>query len=418
MSDPIRRSVRLAMWEVIPFAIMTGLTESFMVPYALAMGATAFQAGLLTSVRQLVLSLAQVKSAEGVHWAGSRKRLALWTSGIQGLLWIPTAFVAWLFGPWAVGALVVLFTLGMTANAFGTPAWGSLVSEYLAPDDRGRFFGRRNLLLGVGTTVAGLVAGLLLQSTESAPLRGFAILCLAAAVIRGVSWLMLRQLHDLPWEEPPEGRLSFVDFLRRAPQDNFVRFTLCMGAMSFGTFISSPYVAVYMLDDLKYNYVTYSVVIMSGNLIGNLMLPRWGKVGDRHGNWVVMRWTFLGVSVVPILWAMSGHPVWLAFLFLIGGFLVGRVESLRGELRVRRGSPRAANSRAGVFQCRQRNRDRGRHLGRRAPHRRASALRRRAFVDGALRDFLLLPIRGGLDLPLVREGSAGHRARGAAAGDL
>ncbi len=323
MTDPTRRSVRLAMLEVIPFAIMTGLTESFMVPYALALGATAFQTGLLTSVRQLVLSLAQLKSAEGVHWAGSRKRLALWTSGIQGLLWIPTAFVAWLFGPWAVGALVLLFTLGMTSNAFGSPAWGSLVSEYLAPEDRGKFFGRRNLLLGVGTTVAGLIAGLVLQATIATPLQGFALLCIAAAAARGVSWLMLRRLHDLPWEEPLEARLSFVEFLRRAPTDNFVRFSLCMAAMSFGTFVSSPYVAVYMLDDLKYDYFTYSFVVMTGNLLGHLMLPRWGKVGDRHGNWVVMRWTFLGVSVVPILWALSGHPAWLLFLFLIGGFLWG-----------------------------------------------------------------------------------------------
>jgi MFS family permease len=78
-----------------------------------------------------------------------------------------------------------------------------------------------------------------------------------------------------------------------------------------------------MLQDLKYDYFTYSLVVMTGNLLGNLMLPRWGRVGDRHGNWVVLRWTFLGVSVVPILWTMSGHPAWLLILFLIGGFLWG-----------------------------------------------------------------------------------------------
>jgi MFS family permease len=321
--EPIRRSLRLAYYEVIPFAIMMGLTEAFMVPYALALGATAFQSGLLTSVRNLVLSLAQLKSAEGVHWAGSRKKLILWTAGIQAALWIPTAFVAPLFGPWAVGALVVLYTLGTTSNAFGTPAWGSIVSEYLRPEDRGKFFGKRSLLLGIGVAAAGLLAGGVLQLLAGRALLGFALLCLAAGASRAVSWFVLRKLEELPWEEPREERLTFARFLRRSTSDNFGRFTLCMTAMSFGTFFSSPYVAVYMLEDLKYDYFTYSFVVLAGNLLGNLMLPRWGSIGDRHGNWVVVKWTFLGVAVIPFLWALPGHPAWLLFLFLLGGFLWG-----------------------------------------------------------------------------------------------
>lgn len=322
-ADPVSRSLRLAFYEVIPFALMTGLTESFMVPFALALGATVFETGLLTSVRNLVLSVAQLKSAEAVHWAGSRKQLVLFTVGVQSALWIPTAFVASLFGAHAVAALVVLYTLGTTANAFGAPAWGSIVSEYLAPEDRGRFFGKRTLLLGVGVAAAGLLAGALLEAIGKGKLVGFTILCLAAFAIRSISWFLLRRLHEFPWEEPQEDRVSLGKFLSRFRTDNFTRFTLCMAAMSFGTFFSSPYVAVYMLEDLHYNYWTYSVVILAGNLLGNLMLPRWGRIGDQHGNWVVMKWTFFGVSVIPLLWAIPGPPIYLLFLFLLGGFLWG-----------------------------------------------------------------------------------------------
>src|SRR5207248_6418093 len=45
-------------------AVMNGLTEPFMIPYALALGATSFQAGLLSSVRNLLLSLVQLGSAD------------------------------------------------------------------------------------------------------------------------------------------------------------------------------------------------------------------------------------------------------------------------------------------------------------------------------------------------------------------
>jgi hypothetical protein len=49
---------------------MTGLTDPFMIPYALALGATSFQAGLVSSIRNLLLSLVQLKSADAVAWCG------------------------------------------------------------------------------------------------------------------------------------------------------------------------------------------------------------------------------------------------------------------------------------------------------------------------------------------------------------
>jgi hypothetical protein len=45
-------------------AIMTGATEPFMIPYALAHGAGAFEAGLLSSGRNLLVAILQLWSAE------------------------------------------------------------------------------------------------------------------------------------------------------------------------------------------------------------------------------------------------------------------------------------------------------------------------------------------------------------------
>ena len=53
---------REAKWS----AVMSGLTEPFMIPYALALGATSFQAGLLSSVRNLLISLVQLGAGDVV----------------------------------------------------------------------------------------------------------------------------------------------------------------------------------------------------------------------------------------------------------------------------------------------------------------------------------------------------------------
>jgi len=302
---------------------MNGLTESFMIPYALALGAGAFQAGLLSSFRNLVLSFSQLKSASAARTFRSRKRLVLLTAWLQAGLWLPIACVAWWAGAWAVAALIVLYTIGTTSAAFGAPAWGSLVSEYLPPEERGRFFGHRTRVVGGWMTVAGLAAGGLLQLFASRPLLGFGLLCLAAAASRAVSCYWLTRMAEGPWQEPAGANFSFWRFLRQAPTSNFAQFSLCIGFLNFSANLVSPYFAVYLLEQLQYGYLMYTVVILTGAGMAFMTVSRWGRIGDRFGNWVVLRWAMLGIAMLPLLWSLSPHPAWQVVVHSWGGFLWG-----------------------------------------------------------------------------------------------
>jgi MFS family permease len=302
---------------------MTGLTESFMIPYALALGASVFQAGLLSSFRNFVLALAQLKAADAVRWCRSRRALVLWTACAQALAWIPLAVAGPLFGPWAVPALILLYTVGTTSAAVGGPAWGSLVSEYLTPEARGRFFGHRARLLGGWTAAGGLVAGGVLQLASARPLVGFGLLCGAAAVSRAVSCYWLTHLTEGPWREPREARFSFWQFIRQARTSNFAQFALCMGLLGFAVNLASPYMAVYMLEELRYGYLTYTWIVLAGSVMACVSATWWGAVADRLGNWAVLRWTMFGVVFLPPLWSVWAHPAWLFVLNLLGGTLWG-----------------------------------------------------------------------------------------------
>jgi len=183
----VEQSLRSTHRESVAWAIMAGLTDSFMTPYALALGASPFQAVLLSSFRNFIVSITQLKTADALRWFRSRKRMVLWTAGLQALLWIPLAVVGPVFGGVAVPMLIVVYTVGTTSAAFGGPAWGSLVSEYLSPEQRGRFFGHRSRTIGGWTTISGLVAGGVLQAYSQRPLAGFGLLCTAAALARTAS---------------------------------------------------------------------------------------------------------------------------------------------------------------------------------------------------------------------------------------
>ncbi len=318
-----RHGLRIARKEIVPSAIMLGFTEAFMVPYGLALGASLFQIGLLSSVRNLILSLVQLKTADATRWFRSRRRLVVVTAALQALLWVPIALVPWTFEAGAVPALIALYTAGTAIAAFGGPAWGSLVSEYLAPDERGRFLGRLTRAGGVSKTAAGLAAGGVLSLLADRPLIGFALLCVAAAASRTVSAAWLARLPEGPWQEDRGERFSFWQFIRQAPTSNFARFSLCTGVLSFTVNLAAPYVAVYVLKELHFGYLAYTITVESGAAAAFLMASRWGWVADRSGNWVILRLTMLGVSVVPVLWGVSATPAWMITVYTLSGLLWG-----------------------------------------------------------------------------------------------
>ena len=80
---------------------------------------------------------------------------------------------------------------------------------------------------------------------------------------------------------------------------------------------------VYKRQELGYGYLLYTSVQLAASITGFLTSPGWGRVSDRLGNYAVLRCTVLGVSVMPFLWTLSGHPAWVAFLSMAGALLWG-----------------------------------------------------------------------------------------------
>ena len=319
----VRTGLRIARAEIVPSAVMAGCTEAFMIPYALALGADVLQVGALSAVRNLILSLVQLKSADATRWFGSRRRLVFSTAVIQATLWVPMALVPWTFSDGAVAGLIVLYTAGAAIAAFGGPAWGSLVSEYLVPEERGQFFGRLSRIGGISKSAAGLLAGGFLSLLAGQRLVGFALLCGVAALSRTVSAAQLARFPEGPWREDRSERFSFWQFVRQVPTSNFARFALCAGLLSFGVNVAAPYVAVYLLEQLHLGYLPYTIIVEAGAAAAFLTASRWGYVGDRSGNWVVLRWTMLGVSISPLLWGLSDSAVWMLAAYTVGGVLWG-----------------------------------------------------------------------------------------------
>lgn len=142
---------------------MLGLTQDYIVPFALALKATTAQIGLLSSVPNLTMALFQLTAPHLAERAGSRKGLILPVVFLHALMWLPILLVPYLFPDQKIWWLIGFFTLSTVFGALGNPAWGSMMAELVPEGTRGRYFGFRGRICGLVTLVFFFIGGAILH---------------------------------------------------------------------------------------------------------------------------------------------------------------------------------------------------------------------------------------------------------------
>ena len=127
-SNGVRRDLRAITADGAAFSVMVGVGETYLVPFALALGIAAGQASLLATLPMLAGSLLQLGAPAGVRWLGSYRRWVVGCAALQALCFAPLV-VAALRG---AAAPAVLFAVGAAYWGFGMatgPAWNAWVGH-------------------------------------------------------------------------------------------------------------------------------------------------------------------------------------------------------------------------------------------------------------------------------------------------
>lgn len=324
LNEKIQQSLNISWKEGIPAAAMIGILDYYLVPYGLFLGATTQGVGFLVSIPQLLGAVSLLFAMEVVRLWGNRLSFIVQCAAFQAFLLIPIALLSLILFPGKLAILILLvIVFRVLANLIGT-AWGSLVSDYLPSEKRGHYFGWRSQVAGMAS-VAGIgFAGLLLFTMKKVhPAMGFFILFLTAGFLRFLSTFLLSKMVDIPLRSTPQSDFTFTMFLGRFKESNFVRFVLYVSSISFAVNIVSPYLSVYMLRDLHYNYLTYTGLTLSAVISGLISFPIWGKHADVVGNAKILKITSLLIPLIILLWIPSKHPLFLVVVEVFGGFVWG-----------------------------------------------------------------------------------------------
>ena len=325
----------------------------FTSPFAIAINSSNSLVALYGSISGLLGPLSQMFSSRLME-KESRKNIVL--RGVLGeaLLWIPFIIVAILFYYGIALALlplilIIAFAIQMIfANSAG-PAWFSWVGDIVDEEYRGRWFAKRNLILGFVSIILAIGASFFLDYFKNIGfvMFGFITLFFLAMLCRLIAWHLFRDKYEPKLKLKDGYYFSFTDFVLSSPKSNFGKFALFRSTLAFATAVASPLIAVYLLRNLEFNYVTYMVITLAGSLVSLFILELWGKIADYYGNYRVMIISSFFIPAIPILWILSPNPIylvlvpsiigstaWAGFNLAAGNFIYDNVSQERRGLCV------------------------------------------------------------------------------------
>jgi MFS family permease len=144
---------------------------------------------------------------------------------------------------------------------------------------------------------------------------------LVALIARLASWRYLSLMEDPPMKEDGAEVFSFTQYLKRLRKTNYGRFALYYGLMNFSVYVAAPFFAVYMLKDLHFTYLEYTVATAAMSLTSFLSMTYWGNLADRFGNKKILSLCGTSLAAVPLLWLFSADVVSVILIQILAGIV-------------------------------------------------------------------------------------------------
>jgi MFS family permease len=322
--DPeVDRSLRHSLKDAGAFAVMAGFGETYVSAFALFLRASTVQIGWLASIPPLLASIAQLLSAWLGRNPGRRQTIILAGSALQGVAWIPLLILPLVFTEWSLPLLIVCALICQSGAHLAAPQWSSLMGDLVPTRRRGRFFGVRTRLMTALTFFSLLAGGIILDvaSRLEQTVIGFVLLFGIASLARFVSVYHLSKMSDPPVSHAVNLDLRFTQgWMHRLSNSNAVRFSAFFALVQFAVAVSSPFFTVFMLRDLHFTYLEFTINTAMAILVQFLTMAQWGRIGDVFGNRRILAVAGVVICILPSLWLVSQNFWYLLAIQAVSGF--------------------------------------------------------------------------------------------------
>lgn len=314
------KAKEISVKEGSAYSVSDGFGMRNIIPYALALGASPAHIGFLSSVPVLFGNLSQLYTLKLLRKV-TRKRISFIGALLQALMWLPVIGIGVLYFFFNIDSntypifLIFIYTLLIIFGAFYGPAWNSWMKDIISKNP-GTYFGKRSRICGFIALVSMLIAGFILDYFKKTKLfMGFALIFFIAFIFRAASAFLFLKKYEPSTKYEESYYFSFLQFIKAMSKNNFGKFVVFVSLMTFATAISSPFFAVYMLRDLEFSYIIFTIMIVTSSLTSLLIMPLWGRFGDKYGNIRIIKICGFFIAFIPLLWLII--PLLLKYNYLL-----------------------------------------------------------------------------------------------------
>jgi len=332
----LRQTLKASFLDGIFASIMFGCVQDYFTPFLLLIKGTVVHVGILSAIPNITASVLQVFSHKFVQIFKSRKTvfcIFVFLQAVTLLLCailfymvyaIETDIVSYclsLVKHRQIEIFITILTLYTVFGSIGNPAWASLMSDLIPAQKRGKYFGFRNSILGVLLVLVSLSVGITLRfSPAEYIIQTFVVVFLIASISRFISFYYLLKMHEPPFEIE-KASIVPANIFNSIKKNDFLIFIAFMSLMNFAVYLSAPFFAVLMLQHLSFSYFEYSLVTVSAPFIMYIAMHSWGNIADKIGNAKVLTITSPLIAIVPILWVLNSHIVYLLIVQIFSGLV-------------------------------------------------------------------------------------------------
>ncbi|MCC7353495.1 MAG: MFS transporter [Anaerolineae bacterium] len=309
LAEPGQRPALRAFWfDGLFVAMGAACINTFLPLYALGMGASASQIGLLSSAQGATGVVGSVFGSRFALWLRSNKKAAWWGNRVIA----PAMLLVFVLLPWLVPGHLIVYALiaaAATRSFFsytGSPGWAALAAAIIPEHLRGRYFSSRTMIQLISMVAVVPLAGLLIARAGGYP-SGFQLnFAVAVLLFSGATYWYWRIPEPADSRPTPSARQAARPWWQA---QNFVRFAVATFLWSLGAGIAGPFYAVYMTRSLGLNAETIGLLTAVATFFQFSGLFFFGTLNDRKGS----RWLtgVMALIAAPLPWAwLLTHSAW------------------------------------------------------------------------------------------------------------
>ncbi|MBN2347616.1 MAG: MFS transporter [Bacteroidales bacterium] len=291
--------------------IMVTLTSgTFLVAFALKLGASNLVIGLLAAIPPLV-QIIQLPSIYLVERIKNRRLITTLGALVSRIFLLLIALIPFLFKEEA--GKVVLFISLLLSSAFAavaTCSWNSWMRDVIPQENMGKFMGRKMriaMLTGIFFSLAG---GYFIDYWDKwfpeHNLAGFSLL-FAAGFIAGEMGVYF--ISNIPEPKLQSSNLKvFQIIFEPFKNENFRNLVKFTGVWSFTMNLVAPFFTVYLLKMLKYDMSFVIILSVISQVFNFFFLKIWGTLSDKFSNKSVLAVSSLIYIVCVLAWTFTTVP--------------------------------------------------------------------------------------------------------------